>query len=196
MKKIKNIDQVEKILEENNVEIKDSWIFYNFWRRVDIRDNKEDCWNWTIGITDGYKTFWDGNNVVRAHRMAYILTKGMIYAELQVQHLCNNRKCCNPSHLELGNRSKNERYKIRCGRFNSYGENSGLSKLTEDQVREIHKLYKEQMKLYHYPRRSRIVDIIAQKFNVSKGAIYEIVKGRNWRHVYEVENGICCEFKS
>ena len=196
MKKINNIEQVEKILEENNVEIKDPWLFYRFWNKVDIRDNKEECWNWTASLgTRGYGQFNICGKIVKANRISYLLSKGDI-SNLQVQHLCNNRKCCNPNHLELGNQSKNEQHKIKCGRYNNYGENSGFSKLTEDQVREIHKIYNEQMKLYHYPKRSRIMDTIAQKFDVSKGAIYDIIKGRNWHHIYEVENGMRCEIKS
>jgi hypothetical protein len=64
MKEIKNINQVEKILSENNIEIKDRWIFYNFWRRLYIKDNIKEC--------------WDGQKNVGSHRMAYELIKGKI----------------------------------------------------------------------------------------------------------------------
>lgn len=43
MKKIKNIEQVEKIMKKNSIEIKDQWNFYNFWNKVDIKDNIEQC---------------------------------------------------------------------------------------------------------------------------------------------------------
>jgi hypothetical protein len=108
MEKIKNIEQVEKILEENNIEIKDSWIFYRFWNKVDIKDNTEECWNWTAYICpDGYCSFRLYDKMVLAHRVTYMLIKGEIPNRLQVLHLCNNPLCCNPKHLELGNQSKN-----------------------------------------------------------------------------------------
>lgn len=187
MKEIKNINQVEKILSENNIEIKDRWIFYNFWRRVYIKDNIKECWNWTLyALYDGYGLFWDGKKKVRSHRMAYELTKGKIPDGLQVQHICNNRRCCNPYHLELGDNTKNIRYKVKCGRQSRLiGENSGNAKLMEDQVREIHIIYNEQRKFHPGFKQWQIIGPIAQKFNVSTSTIKQILHGKLWYHIYK-----------
>ncbi len=183
MENIKNIDQVEKILEENKIKIKDG-VFYRFWSKVNITENKEECWNWTASInTNGYGQFFLLYKMVSSHRMSYLLTKGSIHNGLQVQHLCNNRLCCNPNHLKLGNNSKNEQYKSKCERRNNYGENNGLSVLTDDQVREIHKLHKnagEQRRL-----KWQFTEPIAQKFGISKGNVGAIIRGKTWHHIYK-----------
>jgi len=46
----------------------------------------------------GRATFEDRTQ--NAHRVAYVLAHGPIAAGLHVDHLCRNRLCCNPAHLE------------------------------------------------------------------------------------------------
>jgi hypothetical protein len=62
------------------------------------------CWEWT-GYTDsnGYGRLKLGGriSVSRAtHRIAYELLVGPIAEGLELDHLCRNRRCCNPLHLE------------------------------------------------------------------------------------------------
>lgn len=63
------------------------------------------CWEWQLGKSaDGYgQTFtWDGtsSSTVRAHRLAYETFIGPIPKELVLDHLCRNKICINPDHLE------------------------------------------------------------------------------------------------
>jgi len=50
--------------------------------------------------SDGYIRVKIGGARVYAHRAAYELLKGPITEGLQLDHLCRNRACCNPDHLE------------------------------------------------------------------------------------------------
>lgn len=66
------------------------------------------CWVWQAsGIPAGYGTFWDGNRKVLAHRWAYEHWVGPIPEELEMDHLCRNRACVSPFHLEPVTRSEN-----------------------------------------------------------------------------------------
>ncbi len=40
------------------------------------------------------------NRLVNAHRFAYELLVGLIPVGLQIDHLCRNPSCCNPTHME------------------------------------------------------------------------------------------------
>lgn len=58
------------------------------------------CWEW-IGCGNGsYGQFHkDGRHMV-AHRASYELFVGEIPAGMTLDHLCRNRRCVNPAHLE------------------------------------------------------------------------------------------------
>jgi hypothetical protein len=75
-----------------------------FWPKVNITPS---CWLWTAsqigqyaGVGKGYGGFYWGGRVGRAHRYAYELLIGPIPEGLQLDHLCRNRLCVNPAHLE------------------------------------------------------------------------------------------------
>lgn len=70
-----------------------------FWEKVHKFD--EGCWFW-IGArrSYGYGGFWNGHRQVQAHRWAYEDSIGPIPTGLTLDHLCKNRRCVNPAHLE------------------------------------------------------------------------------------------------
>ena len=70
-----------------------------FWRKVDTRP--DGCWWWTgTVLSSGYGQFRVGLGHARAHRFAYELLVGPIPDDLTIDHLCRNRACVNPDHLE------------------------------------------------------------------------------------------------
>lgn len=71
-----------------------------FWEKVAVTDG---CWEWTASRqANGYGQFWRGGGVkIVAHRLAWELTNGPVPDGMQLDHLCRNRGCCNPSHLEV-----------------------------------------------------------------------------------------------
>lgn len=71
-----------------------------FWARVDRR-GADDCWPWLAGaVPGGYGRFHVDGRPVATHRFAYELACGPIPDGLQLDHLCRNRICVNPAHLE------------------------------------------------------------------------------------------------
>lgn len=69
-------------------------------RKVELLPNG--CWRWA-GATfrGGYAMFMDGRQrTVRGHRWYYEQVHGPVPEGLQLDHLCRNRACVNPDHLE------------------------------------------------------------------------------------------------
>lgn len=76
-----------------------------FWAKVDKTDG---CWLWSAARTaDGYGNIKVDGKARRAHRLAYELSVGEIPAGLDLDHLCRNRSCVNPDHLEPVTRREN-----------------------------------------------------------------------------------------
>lgn len=84
--------------------------------RILARCEIGDCWEWTGKLTQGgYGTSFAGSHkmgtyrTVLVHRFVFaVLTRQIIHG-LDIDHLCKNRKCCNPDHLEPVTRAENIR---------------------------------------------------------------------------------------
>lgn len=72
-----------------------------FWPKVQVGGPAE-CWKWMGARTkNGYGYFHvDRRRRHGAHRIAYELMVGPISESLTIDHLCRNRSCVNPEHLE------------------------------------------------------------------------------------------------
>lgn len=58
------------------------------------------CWEWQGARSDGYgRVGWQSEKSA-AHRVVYQLLVGPVAADLVLDHLCRNRPCVNPAHLE------------------------------------------------------------------------------------------------
>lgn len=69
-----------------------------FWSKV---DRSGECWVWLAGqATGGYGKFNDAGRTWRAHRWAYEAEVGPIPEGMHIDHLCRNRLCVRPDHLE------------------------------------------------------------------------------------------------
>ncbi len=70
-------------------------------RILDKVEYTETCWKWTGGRnSDGYGQCWHNNKQQRVHRVFYEFYKGTISKGLVIDHLCRNRACVNPEHLQ------------------------------------------------------------------------------------------------
>lgn len=75
-----------------------------FWSKV---DKSGDCWEWIASRQFGYGRFRFNGGPVGAHRVAWLLLRGAIPAGMTLDHLCRNRGCVNPDHLEVVTRGEN-----------------------------------------------------------------------------------------
>lgn len=73
-----------------------------------VVDDKTDCWNWTLSTFKGYGGYSINHRTIRVHRAMYELVTGKpILSHLVVDHLCRNKKCLNPKHLEVVTNKEN-----------------------------------------------------------------------------------------
>jgi len=80
-------------------------IYERFWAKVDTSGA---CWEWTACVSpEGYGRFSLGRQPRYAHRVAWAMIVGLPPVGLDLDHLCRNRLCVNPEHLEVVTRSVN-----------------------------------------------------------------------------------------
>ena len=72
-----------------------------FWSKVYMPPCEDDCWLWFgAGKTARYGRFKMTDRLLGAHCVSYEIANGPIPVGLQIDHLCMNTHCVNPSHLE------------------------------------------------------------------------------------------------
>ena len=148
-----------------------------------------DCWEWTAYCNPvGYGSFSLNAKPVLAHRVTAWLA-GLIPSldsTLEIDHKeCQNKKCCNPAHLQAMTKSEHHKKTNACGEVDNRGhtrtrgENNGQSKLTEAQVWDIHEKYAT----------GNFTQInLAETYGVSRGTIVRILNGKSWHHIFEQFN--------
>lgn len=118
------------------------------------------CWEWQAAKDkDGYGVAWNGESV-RAHRLYYSNFVREIRSTEVIDHLCRNRACVNPSHLEAVNVATNTQR----------GENA---KISAQSVLIIRDLYKKGMKQLD----------LASNFGLTQSGISLIVNNKTWINI-------------
>lgn len=129
----------------------------NFWKRTTLLPTAgwPDCIEWSGFISNkGYGVSTEILGERFAHRISYILTFGLIPSGLEPDHLCRNRKCINPYHLELVTRKVNAR-------------RGAKAKLTEALASEIRISVESER-------------VIAIRLGVHRSTINAVRSGRTW----------------
>lgn len=149
------------------------------WAKIDKR-GPDECWPWTGCVTaQGYGRIGRGGGrggMMLPHRAVWEEANGAIPQdgpsyEHVIMHTCDNRLCCNPSHLRLGSQADNTRDMDEKGRrVSAYGERHCCARLTEDDVRSIRASAESTRKL-------------GARYGVSSRTISDIKRRETWRHV-------------
>lgn len=143
-----------------------------FWGKVKIA-LPDECWEWQASTNAyGYGQIAINKRPFAAHRIAWEIENGKINMGLFVLHKCDNRLCCNTTHLFLGTQKDNMKDKYEKNR-NPRGVDLPFSKLSENDVLTI----RGKIKLGLSQRD------LASKFNMSQTAISKIVRRETWKHL-------------
>ena len=106
-----------------------------FWAKV---EKTEGCWIWRSYVRrDGYGNFNGDRAYSRlAHRVALRLSGADVPRDRQVDHLCRNRLCVRPDHLEVVDRRTNilrgnspaarAALKVKCVRGHPFNESNTM----------------------------------------------------------------------
>jgi hypothetical protein len=128
---------------------------------VKLGATQDDCWEWQGKIgSGGYGCKQSGGKTLLAHRWVFQIFNGWIPADAVINHLCSNRSCVNPRHLEITTHAGNSRH-------------GAGAKLSAAQVDEI----KAALPTAKWGDRKRI----AERYGVSAALISDIKYGRAWK---------------
>lgn len=135
------------------------------------------CRVWLKGHdSHGYGEVWWQGKHHPVHRLVWELTHECDAGAFNVLHTCDNKPCCEPTHLYLGTQQDNSQD------WMSRGQKNMRHKLTEAQVVEIRKL----LAAGGVQRR------IATMYGVSPQNISWIAQGKTWGRRGRYDHLECC----
>jgi hypothetical protein len=144
----------------------------DFWSLID-KKSEDECWNWLGAVNQwGYGRYCN-NGAHMAHRFAYEIIYGVSIEGFVAMHKCDNPRCCNVKHLEIGTHADNQGDKVKKNR-QAKGEQQGTSKLTEKQVKQAREKYKPKIVTYK---------MLAKEYGVCKDTMQKAIRGIYWKHL-------------
>jgi hypothetical protein len=133
------------------------------------------CLDWTGSTSDGYGLLRVGQRKMLVHRLMFELVNHQrIPSGFVVMHRCDNRRCYEPSHLQLGTVVDNSRDMVQKGRSRLCGrpgERNSYAKLTAEQVQEI--------RHRHFAGETQTA--LARELGVHASTVSCMVRGATWR---------------
>jgi hypothetical protein len=147
--------------------------------RKKVKENEiTGCWEWFGGRNGNdygqfYKT--DIKKLIPAHRFLFMILHNLkcIPHGMVLHHICGNRCCVNPYHLQMVTQTENIKQAAEVGAY--AGARNGKAKLTEKQVREIRVLFD--------PRGEFDARSLSAIYGVCVGTIYAVLKRRRYKNV-------------
>lgn len=122
-----------------------------------IKNPKTGCWESQLGGRH-YTQKWVNGCFILTHRYMYQKYKGIIPKGMQIDHLCQNKICCNPEHLELVTPKENTRRAF-------------TTKLKLEDVKLIHIFYRG----IGFTQKE-----IAKIFKINQSEVSRVVNGLRW----------------
>lgn len=115
------------------------------------------CWRWLTATTSaGYGHFHFHGRYYQAHRLMYGLLRGPVLT-VAMDHLCRNRWCVNPDHLEPVSPQENTR-------------RGAGTRLNAARVRQIHSFHAQGLS-----QRA-----IGRRMNVDHSTVCRVLTGSRW----------------
>lgn len=151
-----------------------------FEAKIDKGSDPNGCWLWTaFKHKCGYGRMTINNKGEYAHRVSYELYKGPIPEGLLVCHMCNNRLCVNPDHLQVGTHWDNMQDSIKAGTNywkagQQYSRPARQTKLSNEEVIEIRHYLEESVVINHRLVSGLSYRQIAKMYNVTIATISHI----------------------
>jgi hypothetical protein len=115
------------------------------------------CWEWTLQTSRGYGYVKVNGKKRIAHRAVYEAIKGLIPPGMDLHHICGNRRCVNPDHVEPLPQHVHDKMKHP-------GQASPISIETAREIRRL-----------AGPRKTRA---IARQFGLHESTVRRIIKNR------------------
>jgi len=83
-----------------------------FLEKINISDNG--CWEWQGCYSpNGYGFIRINGKNIKTHRFIYEHYCGELITNIEIHHKCENRKCCNPTHLEsLSHKEHSQKHSV------------------------------------------------------------------------------------
>jgi hypothetical protein len=140
--------------------------------REKVRVQKDGCWVWTgLRHPKGYGQFNAAGQSKYAHRYFYEFLNGHVPEGFELHHVCRNKSCVRPDHLECVTHGENIRKAAEAGVWN--GERNGNARRTNTEVMVV-----KALSAMGIP-----ATIIAEHLNIPLRSVYAIVSEGVWKHV-------------
>lgn len=134
--------------------------------------NSDGCWECISHYcdADGYSRIKHCGLTSQMHKYIYELCFGFVEKDLVVRHKCDNRRCINPEHLEVGTKADNIHDAIDRGRFYKYSGKFIGSTINAEDVPII--------------RSSKLsASELSKVYGVCKNTIYNVKSKTTWKHI-------------
>lgn len=124
-------------------------------------DQDTNCWDWKAFINNGGYGEAHWTTTQKTHRVVYELLVGEVPKNLVLDHLCRNRACCNPEHMEPVTNQENT-------------QRGAKAVLDAEKVLRIRTLYAQSSLTLHQ---------IADMFDISSATVRQVTSGMTWDNI-------------